>query len=158
MKKIIILPLLFILIFCGCGKAEKAKPTLNDISFTADIEFDGKDYSLACEVDENLSFYALVLEPASIKGLEIFADNNVMKIEFMGISYQKELTDFPVGNVVNIITSAISDNGNLQDNIKHGKINNYDYTLSFDNNGFPKELNVPKLNLEIEFKDVQKNE
>ena len=155
LKKLYILPFVFILLFCGC-KSKSEPKKINDISFLCRVEIGDKEYKINSAIDKDGNFTGSVIYPESIKGLEIATNGDTATFTFMGVKYEQDMKKYPVSAITNVIFSAFNDENNTKKDEIKGKIENVDYILTLQD-GLPKELTVEKLNLKAEFSDIKVN-
>lgn len=160
-KRIIVLTVTAILIcFCGCTKAVKTKPVLNNIAFVSQIEY-GKD-KFVCNTEINNGVVKLVVvKPAEIKDLCLIISENGTEAELKGTRYTSGSDALPKGSVVKILYNLlqnVSENkaadcsdGNCEIT---GKTDDYNYSFLYSPSGLPISLEIKELNLKIEFKNV----
>ena len=159
MKKLFVLPLVLLLL-CGCSQTETATPILNNISFTAQIEYGENDYICDVMVADN-TLNLTVTEPQEIKGLTLIVSENGIMAEFNGISYAPDISTLPQGAVVQVLYNVlkdVADNKTADCDDENceitGRIDDYKYTFVFAPSGLPISLEIEGLDLEILFNNV----
>lgn len=158
MKRLFVLPVVLLFV-CGCSNVETTKPMLNNITFTAQVEYD--EYKYVCNVDSsNNALNLVVLEPEEIKDLILRIDETSMLAEFKGIKYTIDVNLFPQCAMLRIIydvfTDAASKECLLDDEncLTTGEIGGYVYELVFSPSGLPLSLSIEDLNLKMLFNNV----
>lgn len=159
MKKILVLPLMFVFL-CGCSKKSTVAPIVNDISFEAEIEYDESQFICDVIIEENV-FDITVTEPQNISDLRFVLSGDEVTVDFEGISYSKAIDDLSDNSVSKILFKVFSDinNGKFAEydgeNCKiSGETDNYEYDFTFSPSGLPIDLEIDDLDLRIEFKNV----
>lgn len=161
-KKLFALPLVFLLM-CGCAQNKTATPILNDISFSAKIDYGENEFVADITVTDDTLNLA-VIEPQEINGLILNITKNGVTAEFKGISYAPDITSLPHGavikvlyNILNDISSGKTANCDNENCEITGKVDGYKYNFEFSPSGLPISLKVDELDLEIDFKNVTIN-
>lgn len=159
MKKILVLPLMFVFL-CGCSKKSTVAPIVNDISFEAEIEYDESQFICDVIIEENV-FDITVTEPQNISGLRFVLSGDEVTVDFEGILYSKAIDDLSDNSVSKILFKVFSDinNGKFAEydgeNCKiSGKTDDYEYDFTFSPSGLPIDLEIDDLDLIIDFKNV----
>ncbi len=162
LKKLLTLPLALLLL-CGCAQNKTATPILNNISFTAEIDYDENEFVADITVAEEALNLA-VIEPQEINGLILNITKNGVAAEFKGVSYTPDISSLPQGAVVQILYNILNDISSGKtascDNENctiTGRVDGYKYEYEFSPSGLPISLKVDALNLEIDFKNVTIN-
>lgn len=158
MKRFFVLPLV-ILSLCGCSKPETTRPTLNNITFTAQIDYNECRYVCNVDVSDDI-FNLVILEPKEIKDLILKIDKTSLVAEFMGVKYAPDINSLPHGVMIRIIYDVFMDAANKECFIKDknckiiGKVNEHDYKFSFSPSGLPLSFEIDDLDLKIVFNNV----
>ncbi len=158
MKKMLLLPLVFLML-CGCSQRAQTTPILNDISFTAQINYGSDKYAGDVTIADN-TLTITVTEPEQIKDLILTINNSGIKAELKGISYTPNLNTLPQGAVGQILFNVLNDiKGktveSCDQNCKiNGRVDGYKYTITISPSGLPIDLEIPELNLKIKFNNV----
>ena len=159
MKKLIVLSVIALLICCGCSKTNTTTPILDNISFTAQINYDKQEYVCDVVITESV-LNIVVSEPEQIKGLTVKVDKNGTMAEFMGISYTPDLNSLPQGAVAQVLFSVLEDAAEksavyVNENCEiDGNVNGYEYDFTFSPSGLPLSLVIEDLDLEINFNNT----
>lgn len=158
MKRFFVLPLV-ILSLCGCSKPETTRPTLNNITFTAQIDYNECRYVCNVDVSDDI-FNLVILEPKEIKDLILKIDKTSLVAEFMGVKYALDINSFPQCSLIRIVYDVFNDAANKECSFKNenckivGKVSEYDYEFLFSPSGLPLSLEIKNLNLKIIFNNV----
>ncbi len=158
MKRLIVLPFI-ILLLCGCSNHKTTTVILNNISFTAKINYDKQEYTCDTTIDEG-GIKLIVSEPEQIEGLTLNINKNGITSEFKGISYTPDLNSLPEGAVAQVLFNVLNDVNNkqaLKDNQNSkitGKVDDYKYDFYFSPSGLPLFLEIRDLNITVEFNNV----
>lgn len=158
MKRFFVLPLLLVFL-CGCSKSTQVKPVLDNISFEAEISYG--DDNFVCDTilqENNLSLS--VIEPDEINGLSLTLDENSVKAEFNGLSFEPDINSIPQGAVAKVFFAILNDaegkllDYNEQNCVLNGIAAENKYQFIFSPKGLPISLTVDELDLKINFKNV----
>lgn len=161
MRKIFVL-LLLISFFCGCNQHNQVAPIVDNISFTANIDYEKQNY--ICEVSIVNSVLKLTVNsPRNINGLTFVVDKNVTEAKLNDISYSCNTSQLSCDNIAEIIYKILIDvtDKTIIDKEKNCIIcdslsgNNYEFV--FSPSGLPLSLNVIELDLYIKFSNVVVN-
>ena len=158
MKKVFILGIL-LLFLCGCSNKRTVQPILNNISFTAVVEYNSNNYNADVTI-LNESLNMVVIEPKEISGLMFSVDKSGVTAEFNGISQNVDINSFSQGNVASIIFSVIDDIAQKntvcgEENCEiTGRVDDHQYRFSFSPTGLPLSLEFDDINLKIKFNNV----
>ena len=161
MKKLLVLPLVFLLL-CGCTQISETVPVLNNISFEAQIEYGDQEYAGNVTIADN-TLNLTVTKPQEIDGLNLTVSENGIIAEFKGISYAPDISALPQGAVAQILFKVLGDVGgktiacNDQNCEITGRVDDYKYTFIFSPSGLPISLRIDGLDLEILFNNVTLN-
>lgn len=161
-KKILVLPLI-LLTLCGCLEKRTVMPILNDITFTAEIDY-GED-EFVCDLFVSDGALKVILnEPEEIKDLTLIVNKNGVTAEFKGVTYTPDINSMPQGAFVKLlfnILNDISNNDSLvcdDENCKiTGRLDGYEYEFTFSPSGLPISLYIDQIDLKIDFKNVTVN-
>lgn len=155
-----ILPFIFIFALCSCTQSKSVDLVLDNISFTAEIEYFNEKYQCdACLSADSTKI--TVLQPEEIAGLTFNLKNGEITAEYLGITYSPDTNKTLSGNVAVIIDgifrlvrsdneTAISNNNNC---IIKGEYNKKDFTFEFSPQGLPLKLSIED-EMKIYFKKV----
>lgn len=162
MKKALFVTVLICVIMCGCGNRSSVKPLLKGISFTANANYNDKNYVCDVTVDNSGYMSALVVEPKEISDMKFNFDGETVTSEYLGLKYETDIEKFPSGNVIAAIYNAF--NGIDEEDLAYGeKSENYtvsgnedgfSYFLTVSPSGLPLSLDLPDMNLKVEFQNV----
>ncbi len=162
LKKLLVLPLAFLL-FCGCAKSKTATPVLNNISFTAQINYGENEFVADTTVIDN-ALNLVVIEPQEIRDLTLIATKNGVTAEFKGVSYALDISSLPQGAVVQVLFNILNDisSGKTatcnEENCEiTGKVDGYKYEFEFSPSGLPISLKVDEFDLDVNFKNITVN-
>lgn len=161
-KKLFALPLALLLL-CGCANNKTVTPILNNISFTAEIDYGDTEFVGNATLSEG-TLNLTVTEPQEIKDLILKLDKNGITAEFKGVTYTPDINSLPQGAIAQVLYDILNDIvGNKTANCDEenceikGRVNGYDYTFVFSPSGLPISLEIDDLDLEIKFKNVTVN-
>lgn len=158
MKKIFVLLFSFLLL-CGCASEKSTSPIVDNISFTATINYNDTVYECNAEIlHSNISLS--LLKPNDIKDLIIKIDDNSITTEFFGVNHTYSLDSLPHGALARLILVVIDDVSNKT--IEHtegngelcGFCDEYNYKFVFSPSGTPLLLEINELNFSMEFKNI----
>lgn len=161
-KLCVLLPLLILL--CGCAQNKAVTPILNNISFTAEIDYGDTEFTANASIAED-ALNLVVTEPQEIKDLTLNITKNGVTAEFKGVTYAPDINSMPEGAIIQVLHNVISDISTLQNTavcdeenceIK-GNVDSYEYEFEFSPSGLPISLNIDNLDLDIKFKNVTVN-
>ncbi len=160
LKRVFVLSLIFLLVFCGCSNKKTVNPVLEGITFLAVIDY--KNENFICEAETDKSYLKLcVIEPQIISGLTFVFDKNTAKVEFKDIS-SKIYTEYYELKIIKAIFDDISVGPKLKLNKNNceinKKINGYTYSFTFSPTGLPIKLTIDDIKLNINFKNVTIND
>ncbi len=162
LKKLLVFPLVFLLL-CGCAQNKKATPILNNISFTAEIDYDDSEFKARATVADG-ALNLVIIEPQEIKDLILNITKNGVTAEFKGVTYTPDISSLPQGAIVQVLYNIINDisSGKMancdNENCEiSGRVDGYKYDFKFSPSGLPISLKVDDFDLEIEFKNVTVN-
>lgn len=158
MKKFIILPLLFCF-FCGCSQKRQVTPILNNISFTALVDYNNDKYNVDATITDG-TLDLIVNEPDKIKGFVLQIDKNGIKAKYKDISYNSDINSLPQAAIARLLFNIVDDisNKNLECSNENceivGRVDEKQYNFIFSPAGLPLALNIEDINLKIEFSNV----
>lgn len=155
---------LTLLLLCGCAEKKAVTPVLNNISFTAEIDYGDSEFAGNATLSDG-ALNLTVTEPQEIKDLILKLDKNGVTAEFKGVTYNPDINSLPQGAIAQVLYDILNDITASQDTATcdeenceiEGKVNGYDYTFVFSPSGLPISLDVDDLDLEIKFKNVTIN-
>ena len=160
MKKVAVLLLSIILLFCACDSKETVEPVLNGISFSANIDYNG--YKCTCSVKAfgGGVFICEIESPALIKGTTLEFDGNKLTLSFMGIKYEPQLP-LPCENMAEILKTVIdsAQNGIAGKNPEghyeiKGRTGEYEYIVTVAQTGLPVKIECADINFTAEISNV----
>ena len=162
-KKLFALPLVLLLL-CGCADNKTVAPVLDNISFTAQIDYGDNEF-VGNATLSNDTINLTVTEPQEIKDLILKLDKNGVTAEFKGVTYTPDINSLPQGAIAQVLYNVLNDIAASQDTaicdeencVIKNKINGYDYEFTFSPSGLPISLEIDDLDLEIKFKNVTVN-
>jgi hypothetical protein len=158
LKRLIVL-FFAIILLCGCAEKKQTTPVMNDISFTAKIDYDKQKY--VCDI--NLSDDALnliVKEPVEIKGLTLIINKKSSVAKFMGISYNVDINSLPQGAIAKTLLQIFNDVSNKTVDLNNdngeikGQVDDINYSFIFAPTGLPISLSINNPNIIVEFSNV----
>ncbi len=151
-----------LLMLCGCAPKSTVAPILENISFTAEIDYGDDEFTADVKLMQD-ALNLVVTEPQEIKDLTLDITQNGVMAEFKGVTYTPDINSLPQGAIVQVLyevlndirqNTAVCDEENC--NIS-GKAEGYKYDFEFSPSGLPISLTVDGLDLEIDFKNVTVN-
>lgn len=159
MKRLLLFVLSFVFL-AGCSKSGSITPIVNNISFTAKIDYNGNDFVCECDIKDS-DFDLTLLEPEKINGLNYSLSNNQITEEFCGVSNSKSVDEFSDNSVIIVLynvfsrinsgKTGVNDDGNYD---VTGTADNYEFKFVFSPSGLPVTLQVYDLNLKVDFNNV----
>lgn len=158
MKKFFVV-LLLLLFLCGCSKSKQIEPVLNNITFTAQIQYGDENFVCDTALSDNTLKLAVV-EPNEIEGLTLTVDKEVIQAEFNGISFNPDIDSIPQGAIIKTLFSVLSDvRGKKIECVDKncevsGNTDGYKYNFVFSPNGLPISLLIDNIDLKINFSNV----
>lgn len=162
MKRFLVILIVVLMLCSGCSKQNTTLPTLNNISFIAQINY--CEQVFVCDISINEQNLNLVVnEPQVINGFTVIIDENGTNAEFMGVSYTQDVNLMPQDDIANIILNVIKDASAkymVYDNencVITGKVDDYGYEFTFAPSGLPLHLTVDDIDLDIDFKNITVN-
>ena len=148
-----------LLVLCGCSKLEKATPIIENISCTAEIEYNHSKY--VCDLESFKDGLNLtVVEPKEIAGIKFIIKNNKVTTEYKGISDAPELNELPQHLITRIVFDVINDVKGKEiefdkfNGVINEEVEGYKYGFVFSPAGLPISLSIEDIDLEIYFKDI----
>ncbi len=159
-KKLFALSLV-LLTFCGCAQKNIVSPVLDNISFTAEIDYGDNELTADAKLTQG-ALNLIVAEPQVIKDLTLNITNNGVTVEFKGVTYTPDINSLPQGAIAEVLYDVINDIGVSQNTVVcveenckiKGSVNGYEYEFTFSPSGLPISLSIDELDLDIEFKNV----
>ncbi len=153
-----------LLVLCGCTQKSTVAPILENISFTAEIDYGDNEFTADAKLAQD-ALNLVVTEPQEIKDLTLNITKNGVTAEFKGVTYTPDINSLPQGAIVQVLYRVLNDIRASQNtavcdeencNIS-GKAEGYKYDFEFSPSGLPISLAVDELDLEIDFKNVTVN-
>ncbi|MBQ8268043.1 MAG: hypothetical protein IJZ21_06655 [Clostridia bacterium] len=162
-KKLFVLSFALLLL-CGCADNKTVTPVLDNISFTAQIDYGDSEF-VGNATLSNDTLNLTITEPQEIKDLILKLDKNGVAAEFKGVTYTPDINSLPQGAIAQVLYNILNDIAASQDTaicgeencVIENKINGYDYEFTFSPSGLPISLEIDDLDLEIKFKNVTVN-
>lgn len=161
-KKLLAFPLVLLLL-CGCAEQKTVTPALDNISFTAEIDYGDTEFAANASITDG-ALNLVVTKPQEIKDLILNITKNGVTAEFKGVTYTPDTNTIPVGSVAQVLYDILNDiGGNKKANCNQenceieDSVNGYSYEFVFSPSGLPISLQIDDLDLEIEFKNVTVN-
>ncbi len=153
---------LFMLI-TGCSPENRVIPVLNNIEFTANIDYFNENYSCNTTIDADSVVRFEVIEPQIIEGMILIFDDSTVTAEYKGIVYTPKTETMPVSGVAftiyNILIDAKNDAETVFEKGKNctvsGEVGNYKYTFTFSPSGLPISLVIPDESFKVTFENVK---
>lgn len=161
LKKVFLLSVICISL-CGCGTNKTVAPILENISFTAEVEYCGQKFSCETVLLEN-DAKITVLNPEEIKGLVLEYKKGTVSGNFYGVAFVPDADHFPLNSVPQLLYNTVCDikdnktNANFNsDNCEiKGMLGGNDYVLIFSPSGLPISLEFSDLELRLQFNNIQ---
>ena len=165
MRKISICVLMCVIMlagFVGCGGEKEVKPVLKGISFVAKITYYNEQYECDTQIDNNGKMTICVNDPDDLKGLKLTFSSEKIIAEYLGLTYTPKIDKMPFGNITKMIYLTLENisKENLGAKSKEsncvikGECQNREYEFEFSPSGLPLSLKIPNENFKIEFCDV----
>lgn len=148
----------------GCAQKSAVTPVLDNISFTAEIDYGDNEFTADATLAQDV-LNLVVTEPQEIKDLTLNITKNGITAEFKGVKYTPDINSLPQGAIVQVLYEVLSDIRASQNTavcdeenceIK-SQANGYEYEFTLSPSGLPISLTVDQLDLEIDFKNVTVN-
>ncbi|MBQ8623775.1 MAG: hypothetical protein IJ424_05265 [Oscillospiraceae bacterium] len=164
MKRLAILFLSVLVLFCGCdvtGTSKSALPPM--FCATAQIEFDDMVYEAVVERYADSQWRVEFLAPDAVKGLIFTVEGDEIEISFNGLHFTFDTEKFPVGSVVSMLTKSIDRivptelsvvEGETTD-FASGEIDGMSFALTLDKNGIPLTLELGDSGMKITFAEFE---
>ena len=150
-----------LLLLCGCANTKNVTPVLNNISFTAELDYGDSEFIADAQLSQD-ALKLVVREPREIKDLTLNIDKNGAVAEFKGITYTPDIDSLPQGAVAQILYDVFND---ISKNTKsavcneenceiNGRAGGYKYSFEFSPSGLPISLEIDDINLDVKFSSV----
>lgn len=160
MKRIISL-VIGLLLLSGCNKAEVA-PTLNGITFNADITYYNESYKGECSVSEEGVMTLKITEPEVLSGYTLTAERDKMTAEYLGLSFTPTQNNMVFSGVFGDIYNCFCEIIDTKSNAKKtgdayelsGGKESKSYTLTVSPTGLPQSLMLPDERFALYFYNV----
>lgn len=161
-KKLFALSIVSVMLCCcGCVQKGNVTPVLDNISFTAEIDYGDNEYTADVSIAQD-TLNLVVTAPQEIKDLTLSVTKNGITAEFKGVAYDSKIDSLPQGAIAQVLYGVINDIRASQDaaicdeeNCEiNSQANGYKYEFTFSPSGLPINLKVDKLDLDIDFKNV----
>lgn len=164
MKRIAVIVLSVLVLFCGCNVAGTSKEALPP-AFCAgvEIEFDDMVYKAAVERYADSQWKVEFLAPDAVKGLIFTTEGEETVISFNGLHFTFDTQKFPVGSVVSMLTKSIDRimpcelsvvEGETTD-FASGEVDGMSFAMTLDKNGIPLSLELGDSGMKIAFTEFE---
>lgn len=159
MKRTFLVLFALIFLMCGC-KSKEVKMKTNGIKFTANVSYGNEKYELDVKIVKDGQIECKLKSPNSMNGTKFTITNETVTVDYLGLTFQKELKDLPFGNAVSLLFKALDDiksktatekNGNYY---IYGKVGNSKYEFAASPSGLPLSLSFPNEKISMEFKNL----
>lgn len=163
MRKLLLpIIIVFVLSLCSCKTGSQVKPTVKQISFTAEAVWDKTEYQVSAVTDGDLETEFTVISPEKIGNLKLTFSGDTVKLYFLELEHETQITCLPEGSPVRVIYEALksADSENLKVYSENNKyfirynIGDTDYRLVLAETGLPLEITDKNGENRILFKDV----
>lgn len=161
-KKLLAFPIVLLLL-CGCAEQKAVTPVLDNISFTAEIDYGDNEFAANATLAED-ALNLVVTKPQEIKDLTLDITKNGVTAEFKGVTYTPEISSLPEGAIAQVLYNILNDiagnktaNCDEENCVIKSQVNGYEYEFTFSPSGLPISLQIGDLDLEIKFKNVTVN-
>lgn len=157
-KRCVALCLMLICLGLGSGCDSRPGPPMqSEGSLTANIELKGERYT--AQIEQGGEFFEIKYQtPEELSGLKLVCDRGAWKISYQGLEMpceESSLTNAVVQNIYQAFRDAqtqVSFSGVIQ-----GQIDSGEYTLKITESGEPESLQIPSIQLNLQFeKTTQK--
>ncbi len=159
-RKLFALSIVLVML-CGCAHKNNVTPVLDNISFTAEIDYGDNEFTADVSVTQD-AINLVVTEPQEIKDLSLNITPNGITAEFKGVTYTPDVGSLPQGAIAQVLYEVFNDIRASQDTAIcdeenceiSSQANGYKYEFTFSPSGLPISLKVDQLDLDIDFKNV----
>ncbi len=164
MKRIALVILSVMVLFCGCNISNAAKGALPSAFCTvAEISFDNMVYEAAIERYADSQWKIEFLAPDAVKGLIFTIEGEEIEISFNGLHFTFDTEKFPVGSVVSMLTKSIDRIMPTELSIVEGETTNFasgeidgaSFALTLDKNGIPLTLEFGDSGMKVTFTEFE---
>lgn len=158
-----LLAALCLLLPAGCGSAvEPADPVTEGFRCTAELDYGDRHYVCTLTCPGGGAFRLRLDQPALLEGLTMDWDGEGFTLSYLGLERRLDGSGLPdtafAEAVREVLQTAgerlmggdLPSGGRLEGGSQAG-----DYTLLFSDDGYPAELSLPALDLEVDFKDFE---
>lgn len=164
MKRIALVILSVLILFCGCDLTATQKQMLpSAFCATAKIEFDDMVYEACIEryADSNWKFEFLA--PDAVKGLIFTIEGEETVISFNGLHFTFDTEKFPVGSVVSMLTKSVDRIIPVELDIVSGEtadfasseIDGMSFAITLDKNGIPLSIQLGNSGMKVTFTEFE---
>ncbi len=164
MKRIALVILSVLVLFCGCDITATSKQSLPAaFCAVAEISFDDLVYEATIERYADSQWKVEFLNPDAVKGLIFTLEGEETLISFNGLHFTFDTEKFPVGSVVSMLTKSIDRIMPTELNIVEGEstdfasgeIDGISFALTLDKNGIPLTLEFGDSGMKITFTEFE---
>ena len=164
MKRIAVVFLAVLVLFCGCHAASAKKDVLpSSFSASAKIAFNEMDYEAKLERYADGMWKVEFLAPDAVKGLIFTTEGEETDISFNGLHFTFDTQKFPVGSVVSMLTKSVDRIAHCELSVVEGETNDFatgeaeglSFALTLDKNGIPLSLELGDSGMKIEFLEFE---
>jgi len=157
--------LVMIISFNGCAKKTEPVNMNRLYSVEADADFNGFSANIGLNRLGNGVWDITFSKPDNLNGLAVSYENDKANVSYKGLSFSVAREDIPAEALVVALTKIL-DNAAIGKDISYtkkdgettakGKIDNIDYSLTFDKKtGCVLKLELPKMDLSVNFSDYK---
>ena len=160
MKKLLLLLIPIILLFCGCTKSPTEEVTLPPC-FNSEVNINVGDTSYTAYLSRYADGYWRIelLNPMAVKGLIFTVSGGETEVGFSGLQFTFDTSRFPVGSVITSATERIDklmisplDVITGDDNcLATGKLGEESFTLTLSKTHVPQKLEFTDIGMSVEF-------
>lgn len=137
----------------------------NGYSCIVNVNYDGTNYELKLEKPKDSGYLMTFIKPETLNSLSFETTAEGLKIKKGSLELVVDPTSIPQKSiydaVINSLDNSLKPETNAttsgNDTVMSGKIDDYDYSLTFDSSMKPKSLSIPKMKFEATINDFKNN-
>lgn len=152
----------FLVLICLCScSGKQIKPTLTELSFTAELTYYNEIYLFDAEISKDATLAIKMKEPEELEGLTLTVNKEQITAEYLGLTYTANEATLPFSstvfafylpllNVINTPEAAADKDGTLT-----GEVEGLKYSLTFSPTGLPQMLELKEKRLSVRFYNTE---
>lgn len=159
MKRLFVLPMIIIIMLCGCSHHKSVNPIVNNIIFKAQIYYDDIEYLCNVESsDDCLNF--VITAPQEVKDYTLKICKTTVEAKYKDVETTWDISSLSNNAIVLVLCDIFEDvsvktccynDGNC---IVSSNITEYEYEFIFSPTGLPLSLEVKDLKFKMFFNNV----